>query len=67
MGRYIIEKKGLFGTLYVDTPMYSLYQSTTSYKESAYVFRNLEQAEKVARKIRGTIVDLDDEDSQKEK
>lgn len=61
MGRYIVEKKGLFGTLYVDSAIYSLYQSTTTHKESAYVFSDKEKAEKIAKKLWGTVIDLNEE------
>lgn len=68
--RYIVRKKGLFGTIYVSSPTYGLYPSTSNNRKDAYPFGNIDKAEKIARKIFADVIEVDyeeDETNQKEK
>ena len=58
MTKYIVRKKGWFGTLYVASPTYDLYPSTTRNVEGAYKFCNVEKAEKIARKLMGEVIEI---------
>lgn len=58
MARYIIEKRGLFGTLYIDTPTYSVYPSTTRDINRAFQFKDYDKAVKVARKIFADVIEI---------
>ena len=55
-------KKGIFGTLYVDSPTYRTYPSTTRKIEDAYKFNNLDKAEKIAKSFFGDVVELEEDD-----
>lgn len=67
MQKYIVEKKGLFGTLYVASFSYGTFPVTTRNKESAYKFSNPDKAEKFARKLWGEVIEINDsEDDSKE-
>lgn len=61
MPKYIVRKKGLFGTIYVASANYGLYPSTTSREEYAYQFLSEKKAIKVAEKLWGEVVPIDDE------
>lgn len=58
MQKYIVYKKGLFGTLYVSGANYDRYQSTTKEKEKAYKFTRLKEAQKAQKSINGEIEEL---------
>lgn len=62
MARYIIEKKGIFGTLYIDTPTYSIYPSTTRDINKAFKFKDYDKAVKVARKIFADVVEIEEDE-----
>ena len=62
MARYIVEKKGLFGTLYIDTPMYNVYPSTTRDIKRAYQFEDYEKAVKIARKIFADVIEVEQDE-----
>ena len=67
MARYIVERKGIFGTLYADSPRYALYPSTTSKREYAYIYTDIEKAQQIARKFMGTVINLDEEKAEQSK
>lgn len=60
MARYIIKKKGLFGTLYIDTPAYNVYPSTTRDINKAFQFKDYDKAVKVARKIFADVIEIEE-------
>lgn len=57
--RYIVKRKGLFGTLYIASPSYTLYPSTTTERNRAYRFGSFEKAEKIAQKIFGEVIEIE--------
>ena len=48
MSKFIVEKKGVFGTVYPDTGLYLKHPTTTKDKNNVYKFSNLKDAQKVA-------------------
>lgn len=62
MARYIVEKKGIFGTLYIDTPTYNVYPSTTRDISRAFQFKDYDKAVKVARKIFADVIEVETDD-----
>ncbi len=61
MANYIVRKKGIFGTLYIDTPAYNFYPSTTREIERAFKFKDYEKATTFARKLFGEVVEVEEE------
>lgn len=66
MSKYVIEIKGLFGSLYVASAQYNRYQSTVKEIERAYRFATLSDAQKQANYIKGrsVIVEVKDENEE---
>lgn len=64
MPYYIVERKGIFGTLYVGGANYSRYQNVVKNKENAYKFADYKNAEKAARQLFGTVLTIEDEETQ---
>lgn len=62
MAKYIVMKKGIFGTLYVDSPLYRSYPTTTRKIEDAYEFSDLNKAEKIARSFFGEVIELENDE-----
>jgi len=48
----------LGGKLYVQSPLYNLYQATTKDICGAHFFKDIERAERMAKKARGEVVAL---------
>lgn len=58
MAKYIVQKKGLFGTLYVETGNYNKYQSTVKDINKAMKFDTLAEAKRAAKAIKGDIIEV---------
>lgn len=58
MSKFIVEKKGVFGAIYPDTGFYLKHPTTTKDKNNAHKFSNLKDAQKVANKIKGEVIEI---------
>ena len=58
MSKFIVEKKGVFGAVYPDTGLYLKHPTTTKDKNNAYKFSNLKDAQKVANKLKGEVIEI---------
>ena len=58
MSKFIVEKKGVFGSVYPDTGLYLKHPTTTKDKNNAYKFSNLKDAQKVANKLKGEVIEI---------
>lgn len=61
MANYIVRKKGIFGTLYIDTPTYNFYPSTTREIKRAFKFKDYDKATSFARKLFGEVVEVEED------